>query len=72
MAERKPEWSESGDLEIATIETVTDYGAYTKLDEYGKRSLFHVSTERCFSEDTKRIVSNDSKSGGQSVFRREK
>jgi len=43
MAERKPEWPESGDLVIATIETVTDYGAYAKLDEYNKRGLLHVS-----------------------------
>lgn len=28
---------------IATIETVTDYGAYAKLDEYEKRGLLHVS-----------------------------
>ncbi len=27
MAERNPEWSEVGDLVIATIETTADYGA---------------------------------------------
>lgn len=43
MAERKPEYPENGDLVIATIETVTDYGAYAKLDEYNKRGLLHVS-----------------------------
>ncbi len=43
MAERKPEWPEVGDLVIATIETVTDYGAYAKLDEFNKRGLLHVS-----------------------------
>jgi len=43
MAERKPQWPEIGDLVIATIETVTDYGAYANLDEYNKRGLLHVS-----------------------------
>ena len=43
MAERKPEWPEVGDLVITTIETVTDYGAYAKLDEYNKRGLMHIS-----------------------------
>ncbi|MGD6934716.1 MAG: translation initiation factor IF-2 subunit alpha [Candidatus Bathyarchaeia archaeon] len=43
MAERKPEWPENGDLVIATIESVTDYGAYAKLDEFDKRGLLHVS-----------------------------
>jgi translation initiation factor 2 subunit 1 len=43
MTERKLEWPEIGDLVIATIETVTDYGAYAKLDEYNKRGLLHVS-----------------------------
>jgi translation initiation factor 2 subunit 1 len=43
MAERKLEWPEAGDLVMATVETVTDYGAYVRLDEFGKRGLLHVS-----------------------------
>ena len=43
MALRKQEWPEPGDLIIATVETVTDYGAYVKLDEFEKRGLLHVS-----------------------------
>ena len=43
MAERKLEWPEAGELVIASIETVTDYGAYAKLDEYDKHGLLHIS-----------------------------
>jgi translation initiation factor 2 subunit 1 len=43
MSERKPAYPEIGDLVIATVDTVTDYGAYAKLDEFGKRGLLHVS-----------------------------
>jgi len=32
-----------GDLVIATVTRVTDYGAYVELDEYGKEGLLHVS-----------------------------
>jgi translation initiation factor 2 subunit 1 len=43
MAEHKPEYPEVGDHVIATIETVTTYGAYARLDEYNKQGLLHVS-----------------------------
>ena len=34
MAELKPEWPEAGDLIIAPTVKITDYGAYTSLDEH--------------------------------------
>jgi translation initiation factor 2 subunit 1 len=43
MALRKQEWPEVGDLVIGTVETITDYGAYMKLDEYNKKGLLHIS-----------------------------
>jgi translation initiation factor 2 subunit 1 len=43
MAANKPEWPVPGDLVISTIETVTDYGTYVRLDEYDKKGLLHVS-----------------------------
>ena len=43
MSEHKPEWPESGDLVMATIDKVMDYGAYANLDEYGKRGFLHIS-----------------------------
>jgi translation initiation factor 2 subunit 1 len=43
MSEHKPEWPEYGDLVIATIESVMDYGAYANLDEYSKRGFLHIS-----------------------------
>jgi translation initiation factor 2 subunit 1 len=43
MSEHKPQWPESGDLVIATIESVMDYGAYANLDEYSRRGFLHIS-----------------------------
>lgn len=43
MVLRRQEWPEVGDLVICTVETVTDYGAYVRLDEYDKKGLLHIS-----------------------------
>lgn len=43
MSEHKPQWPEPGDLIIASIESVMDYGAYANLDEYHRRGFLHIS-----------------------------
>ena len=43
MSSKKSEWPEVGDLVIATVARITDYGAYATLDEYGREGLLHRS-----------------------------
>jgi translation initiation factor 2 subunit 1 len=43
VSEHKLEWPESGELVIATIESIMDYGVYANLDEYKKRGFLHIS-----------------------------
>jgi len=40
---RKDEWPELGELVIATVSRITDYGAYAMLDEYEKEGFLHRS-----------------------------
>jgi len=43
MSEQTMEWPEAGELVIATIKTVMDYGVYANLDEYNKKGFLHIS-----------------------------
>jgi len=43
MSLGRPEWPEVGELVVATIQQIVGYGAYVRLDEYGKEGLLHIS-----------------------------
>ena len=43
MSFEKAEWPEVGELVVATVKTITGYGAYVVLDEYGTEGLLHIS-----------------------------
>jgi len=39
----KDEWPELGELVVATVNRISEYGAYVMLDEYGKEGFLHIS-----------------------------
>ena len=40
---RRDEWPEVGELVIASVDRIMDYGVYVTLDEYGKEGFLHIS-----------------------------
>jgi translation initiation factor 2 subunit 1 len=40
---KKDEWPEIGELVVATVIRITDYGIYVALDEYDKEGFLHIS-----------------------------
>ena len=40
---REREWPRRGELVVATVDRIVDYGAYVILDEYDKEGLLHIS-----------------------------
>ena len=40
---RRDEWPEIGELVVATVNEIRDYGVYVMLDEYGKEGFLHIS-----------------------------
>jgi len=53
MASKKPEWPEIGDLVIATVESVTDYGVYVRLDELSSSWIRNI---RDFVRESQKVV----------------
>jgi translation initiation factor 2 subunit 1 len=43
VEQQQANWPEIGDLVMATVKTVMDYGVYATLDEYDKRGFLHIS-----------------------------
>jgi len=40
---RRDEWPEVGELVVASVNKIMDYGVYVMLDEYGKEGFLHIS-----------------------------